>query len=196
MSFTNDNTAKNVSASMSRVQILVLPFILSSLLLAFPYVLIWGLEDFALAWKSFFGTLWFLPIVFGGIVVHELVHAFTWKLLAGLQWSEMKLGFQWKTLTPYAHAKKAMKTKPYRWGAAMPALLLGFLPYCAALITGSGGLFAFGMLFIVAATGDFWILYTLRKEPTYCWVADHPENAGCLVYQHEPVLSPERIEIS
>lgn len=177
-----DNT-KDLSVSMGRVQILVLPFIFASLLLMIPYALIWGLEAFALAWKGFFDSLWFLPIIFGGIVAHELIHALTWKLLAGLPWPEMQLGFQWKTLTPYAHAKKPMKMKPYRWGAFMPALVLGFVPYLLSLVLGVGWLFVFGVMFITAAAGDFWILYVLRKESKNSWVADHPKNAGCIVYK-------------
>jgi hypothetical protein len=175
--------AKDLSVPMGRVQLLVLPFIFASLLLMIPYALIWGLEAFSTAWLSFFDSLWFLPILFGGIVVHELLHAITWKYLAGLRWNEMKLGFQWKTLTPYAHAKKPMKITPYRWGAVMPALVLGFLPYFISLSTGIGEFFVFGVMFITAAGGDFWILYVLRKEPRQNWVADHPENAGCIVYE-------------
>ncbi len=76
-----------------------------------------------------------------------------------------------------------MKIMPYRWGAFMPSLVLGFMPYLLSLVLGNGWLFVFGVLFITAAAGDFWILYVLRKESRNSWVADHPENAGCIVYE-------------
>jgi hypothetical protein len=183
MNTLEEENARDMSVPMGRVQILVLPFVFASLLLMIPYTMIWGLGAFAASWTGFFSTLWCIPILFGGILMHELIHAITWKYLAGLRWSEMQLGFQWKTLTPYAHAKKPMKMNPYRWGALMPALVLGFLPYLITLFTGSGGLFVFGVMFVTAAGGDFWILYVLRKESGENWVADHPENAGCIVYE-------------
>ena len=179
----HQENAKDLSVSTAKVQVLVLPFVFASLLLMLPHALVWGPEAYAMAWKNAFDSLWLVPIALGGILVHELIHAFTWKYMAGLRWADMKLGFQWKTLTPYAHAKKPMKLTPYRWGAAMPAILLGFVPYLIALVTGIGGLFVFGIIFTVAACGDFWILYVLRKESRDSWVADHPENAGCIVYE-------------
>lgn len=179
----SDKKITDMSVPAARIQLLVLPFVGGSFLFTIPYILLWGWEAFAYAWKGFFDSLWFLPAILLGVLFHELLHAVTWKQLAGLHWREMKLGIQWKTLTPYAHAKKPMLVTPYRWGAFMPALLLGFLPYCIALFTGNGWLFAYGILFIVAAAGDFWILSVLRKVPKSCWVADHPVNAGCIVYE-------------
>lgn len=175
--------AVDMSVPAAKIQLLVLPFVGASFLFIVPFIMIWGWEAFAYAWKDLFDTLWFLPAILLGVLLHELIHAFTWKQLAGLSWKEMKLGIQWKTFTPYAHAKKPMQITPYRWGAFMPALLLGFLPYGISLFTGNGWLFAYGMLFIVAAAGDFWILSVLRKVPKDSWVADHPEHAGCIVYQ-------------
>ncbi|MFP4089902.1 MAG: hypothetical protein ACLFUB_20875 [Cyclobacteriaceae bacterium] len=42
-------------------------------------------------------------------------------------------------------------------------------------------------MFITAAGGDFWILYVLRKESANSWIADHPERAGCVVYEEKTV---------
>ncbi|MDF9800412.1 hypothetical protein OKW21_005675 [Catalinimonas alkaloidigena] len=175
--------AVDMSVPTARIQLLVLPYVAGSFLFAIPFLTLWGWREFAYAWQGMFANWWVLPAILLGVLLHELIHAITWKQLAGLGWKEMKLGLQWRTLTPYAHAKKPMQITPYRWGALMPALLLGFLPYGISLFTGNGWLFAYGMLFIVAAAGDFWILAVLRKVPKGSWVADHPENAGCIVYQ-------------
>lgn len=182
MEYYQGKKAVDMSVSTGKIQMLVLPYVAASFLLAFPFIAIWGLKSFAYAWQAMFAYWWVLPAILLGILVHELIHAFTWKQLAGLSWKEMKLGIQWRTLTPYAHAKKPMLITPYRWGAIMPAILLGFLPYLISLITGNEWLFAYGMLFIVAAAGDFWIIAVLRKVPKDSWVSDHPEHAGCIVY--------------
>ncbi|MFP4089901.1 MAG: DUF3267 domain-containing protein [Cyclobacteriaceae bacterium] len=128
MDALTEKNAKDMSVPIGKVQLLVLPFIFVTLLLMIPYPMIWGLEAFSNSWIGFFNTWWFIPIILAGILAHELIHAFTWQQLARLRWSEMKLGFQWNTLTPYAHAKKPMKINPYRWGALMPAVVLGFSP--------------------------------------------------------------------
>ncbi len=56
METKHEGNAKDLSVSMVRLQILVLPFIFASLLLLIPYALIWGVEAFATAWKSFFDS--------------------------------------------------------------------------------------------------------------------------------------------
>jgi hypothetical protein len=53
-------------------------------------------------------------------------------------------------------------------------------------------LFFAGLLFSIAAAGDFMILWVLRNVPSHLLVQDHPSRAGCLVY--EP-MSPEESHV-
>ena len=120
-----------------------------------------------------------------GILLHEILHALAWKVAGGLPWSDVRLGFQWKTLTPYAHARVPMPARVYRIGAATPGVVLGLGPALASLATGDGFLLLFGLLFTIAAGGDALILWLLRGVPPARLVQDHPTRAGCLVLRDE-----------
>ncbi|NIP44631.1 MAG: hypothetical protein GWN00_38135, partial [Aliifodinibius sp.] len=62
------------------------------------------------------------------VILHELIHGLTWQFLTGADNQLIQYGFQWKTITPYAHIKKPIGIQPYRWGAAMPGIILGIIP--------------------------------------------------------------------
>jgi len=117
-----------------------------------------------------------------GILVHELIHMFAWAFFAKKPLSAFKLGFQWKSLTPYAHCKEPMDIRPYRIGSYAPGLLLGILPWVISLFTGNLLLFLFGLLYTTAAGGDMLILWIIRNVKPNTLVEDHPTNAGCYIY--------------
>jgi len=118
-----------------------------------------------------------------GILAHELIHMFAWMLFTKKPLKAFKLGFQWKSLTPYAHCKEPMDIRPYRIGSFAPGLLLGILPWLVSLFTGDVLLMAFGFLYTVAASGDFLILWLIRDIKPNTLVEDHPTNAGCYVIE-------------
>ncbi len=122
-----------------------------------------------------------LAAVVGGTLVHEVLHAVAWKLAAGLPWPAIRLGFQWKTFTPYAHARVPMRARAYRIGAATPGVALGLVPALVALANGSGAWLLFGLLFTLGAGGDALILWLLRGVAPGRLVEDHPTRAGCYV---------------
>ena len=126
------------------------------------------------------GLFWLALLV--GIVVHELLHALTWMVAGRKPLRAMAFGVQWKTFTPYAHCREPMAAWAYRLGVAMPALILGIVPMLAGLATANGWLLFFGILFTIAAGGDFLVLWSLRGVNGRSQVADHPQNAGCIVY--------------
>ncbi len=118
-----------------------------------------------------------------GILAHELIHMFVWALFAKKPLRVFKLGFQWKSLTPYAHCKEPMDIQPYRLGSFAPGLLLGILPWLMSLFTGNFLLFFFGFLYTTAAGGDFLILWIIRNIKPNTLVEDHPTHAGCYVIE-------------
>src|SRR5690606_5892329 len=105
-----------------------------------------------------------------------------WRLAGRVPAGTVRLGFQWKAFTPYAHCSVPMAAGAYRVGAAVPGVVLGVLPALAGLVTGGGAVFLFGLLFTLAAGGDALILWLLRDVPTDRLVEDHPSRAGCYVY--------------
>ncbi len=122
-------------------------------------------------------------LLFFGIFVHELIHMFAWAFFAKKPLSVFKLGFQWKSLTPYAHCKEPMDILPYRIGSFAPGLLLGILPWLISLFTGDVLLFFYGFLYTSAAGGDFLILWIIRNIKSNTLVEDHPTHAGCFVIE-------------
>ena len=176
---------KDYSISMGLANLLSLPLLIAGALPVIPFALIWGWDTLSNGFDRLFTLHIFVPVFLSGILLHELIHVFTWKWLARLPRDELRLGFHWKTLTPYAHCKVPIKLSPYRWGAVMPLLLLGVLPYLAGLLTGNGYLATFGVIFISAAAGDMLILWTLRRVPAESMVQDHSTAAGCYVYEKQ-----------
>ncbi|MFN5371640.1 MAG: DUF3267 domain-containing protein [Bacteroidia bacterium] len=122
-------------------------------------------------------------LVLIGIAIHELIHGITWAQFATKGMQSMKFGVLWRKLTPYCHCKEPLKVRHYIVGALMPAVILGFIPALAGIITGLMGLLSFGMFFTLTSVGDFLIIYTLRREKADDYVQDHPSEAGCYVYR-------------
>jgi hypothetical protein len=122
-----------------------------------------------------------------GVILHEVLHAVAWKWASGLPWRDIAIGFQWRTFTPFAHARVPMTARAYRIGAATPGALLGLGPSLAGLATGDGAAILFGLLFTFAAGGDALVLWMLRGVRGARLVQDHPTRAGCYVWPEEGV---------
>ena len=152
--------------------------------LSATYLALWG-------WEGVFGGIttltshWTIPpvLLLGGIVLHELIHGLTWALLGRRPLRDIEYGIKWEYLTPYAHARVPLTAQAYRWGAVMPGIILGLVPAGWGIATGDGGPFLYGLLFTVAAGGDFLILWLLRAVPRHALVEDHPTQAGCFVLE-------------
>ncbi len=171
---------RDVSISMSEATgkslLIAIPI---AILQAIPFFLLHGLPTLPANTNM---TMYGFVLLFG-ILLHELIHMFAWALFAKKPLSSFKLGFQWKTLTPYAHCKEPMDIRPYRIGSYAPGLLLGILPWLTSLFTGDILLFLFGFLYTTAAGGDFLILWIIRSIKPNTLVEDHPTNAGCYIIE-------------
>jgi hypothetical protein len=158
-----------------------------SLLIAIPIGIIQVASFFLIHGLSAIPTNSTMPVygflLLFGIFVHELIHMFAWVLFAKKSLRAFKIGFQWKSLTPYAHCKEPMDIHPYRIGSFAPGLLLGILPWIISLFTGNILLFFFGLLYTTAAGGDFLILWIIRNVKPNTLVEDHPTNAGCFIIE-------------
>lgn len=175
-----NETKRDISISMheaaSRSLRIVLPL---AIFQASTFFLIHGIPAMpANSASTLFGVLLLL-----GILAHELIHMFSWAVFARKPLRAFKIGFQWKSLTPYAHCKELMNIQAYRVGSFAPGLLLGIVPWTISLFTGDILLFIFGLLYTTAAGGDFLILWLLRNVKQNTLVEDHPSNAGCYVYE-------------
>lgn len=153
-----------------------------ALALIAAYLVLWGWTGIASGISSIMSH-WLLPpgLLLGGIVLHELIHGLSWAIFGRKPLRAVEYGVKWQYLTPYAHARVPLPVRAYRLGALMPGLLLGLLPAMWGIATGDGAAFVFGLLFTVAAGGDFLILWLLRRVPDGALVEDHPSRAGCYV---------------
>ncbi|MFW6069795.1 MAG: DUF3267 domain-containing protein [bacterium] len=150
------------------------------------YVAVWDVQGLGRGMISL--SLWgMLLVAVVGIVVHELLHGVGWLAAGRLPREAVKLGFQWKVLTPYAHARVPMPARAYRWGVALPGLALGILPMLLGIVVGNGTLLAFGFFFTFTAGGDFLVLWLLRRVPGTALVEDHPSEVGGYVYRRDTV---------
>jgi hypothetical protein len=127
----------------------------------------------------------FFAVLIASVVAHELIHGLAWQVFGGASNATASYGFQWKTLTPYAHLGGPFEVNAYRIGGLMPGLLLGVLPYLLSLALANTPLLVFSVIHTFAAGGDWLILWSLRKLPPGTRVEDHPSRAGCYVLEHE-----------
>ena len=165
------------------VNLLSIPLTLGLLALALGvHLLIWGLPDLT-SLDLIFDLRIFLPLLVGGILLHEGLHALGWKLASGLPWRAFKFGMIWKALMPFAHCKEPMNARAYRVGAFLPGLLTGLLPLLAGWIPGALGGTLLGALFSIAASGDWLVLWAIRSIPPQAQVLDHPNLPGCQVIE-------------
>ncbi len=145
------------------------------------YVGLYGWNAVLLPSLSIADILILLALLVLGIIAHEGMHAFSWSWLDGISRQHIHFGFQWSTLTPYVHCDVPITARNYRWGTALPGILLGILPAVAAIIFRDVWLFYFGLVFTLAAGGDFLILWLLRKVDGNALVQDHPDLIGCQI---------------
>ena len=172
---------KDLSVAPEKANVLSLPFALPGLVMVLLYAwvhgfarLTEGLGDLANPWVL-------LGVVVPGILAHEFIHGMTWALYAPRGWKSIRFGFILKALMPYASCTDPMKITGYRLGAVMPGIALGVVPFVAALIADWPAAALFGAFFTLAAGGDFWALYMLRRETHDAVVLDHPSRVGCIV---------------
>ena len=183
---------RDLSISLFQANIYGLLLLVPVALLAAVHLLIWRDFSFGITVFEFspevasvtfqtWSVLALLVAIVAGIVVHELLHAISWISLGRKPWSAIRFGIVWKALAPYAHLTEPIEVRAYRWGVAMPGLVLGIAPYLVGLTTGVGQVVLFGLIFTAAAAGDALILWVIRSVEVGESVEDHPSRVGCYV---------------
>ncbi len=175
----------DLSISMLKANFYALPMIvLSIILIALPYYFLWGRANIKDGFASIYSTLIvFLPVIILGTCLHEILHGLSFLIFGKLFLKQIKIGFQWKTITPYAHCKVPITAGVYRIALIMPALLMGIIPSIIALITGTGWLMIYGIFFIIVACGDLLVVWIIRKAKHNQLVQDHPTRCGCCIFE-------------
>ena len=173
---------RDLSIPMVRANIIVMFIMVPVAILQFViFNIVHSTKGLATTWNFMI----LVTIVLIGVVVHELIHGISWMVFGHKPFSAIKFGFQWKTLTPYAHLKEPVEVNAYRIGAFMPGIILGILIYILSVVFGDGNLFWFSLIHTSASGGDWLILWLIRNVKSGTLVEDHPTNAGCYVIEPE-----------
>lgn len=156
--------------------IFVIPVVLVTLV---PFWAIWGAVS-----KGAFSLEMILALVVA-VVIHELIHGLYWAKCAKGGFKSIKFGIIWHAITPYCHCKEALKVSDYRVGALLPTIILGFIPTILAWITGNYFLLMFGGLLILGGSGDFLVVWMMRKLKGDEMIKDHPHKVGFYIPEEE-----------
>lgn len=135
--------------------------------------------NYELSWN----ILPLIVIIGAGVALHEVIHAAAWAYFGKRPFKEMKFGFLWKTLTPYAYCPQPIEINAYRIGTFLPGLLLGIIPFIISLALANNPIFIFSLFHTLACSGDWLVLWSLRKVRRGSLVEDHPTHAGCYVLE-------------
>jgi len=175
--------SRDIAKASGSMLLLTLPLVI---LLSAAYAMLWDGNNLRSGFQQFTELRSFIPVIVLGVPTHEIMHALGWLFAGRHSLKDIKFGFQVRTLSPYAHLGIPALASVYRMGTLLPALILGFLPYGIALVSGNGWLASFGLFFIFAAVGDLFVLWTLRGIGGRSSVLDHPSRVGCYVSREVP----------
>lgn len=160
-------------------------FVISFLLFTGIFILLWGPKH---TWNDaneyIFDAFITIPVLVVGIFLHEGIHAITLLIFSDTKLKDLKAGVNWINFTPFIHCRHAIPVFLYRISTAAPALILGFMPIFAGVITGFFPLLFFGIIFIVTAGADILSIWKLRKVNGKYLASDHPDRAGCVVFEN------------
>lgn len=159
---------------------------LSGLLVLGPFFEIWGRGPLAVAVLRATDLRIAIPAVLLGVLIHEALHAVGFLTLGRVPPALVRLGFQRRTLTPYASCTAAITAGAYRGAALLPALVLGVLPALVALLLGSGGLALWAWVMLALAGGDLAAVWAMRRLAADARVLDHPTRVGCRMVEEAP----------
>ena len=173
------------SISMLKANLYSLPLLIVLIvLLTGPFLLIWSKQQLISSFPIIYLNLaLFIPVLIIGAILHEVLHILSFLIIGRVSAENVKLGFQWRSLIPYAHCKIPVKASLYRISLLMPALVMGIIPWFIALITGNGWLLVYAVIFTIVSGGDILTILIIRKAKPNQLVQDHPHNCGCWVYK-------------
>jgi hypothetical protein len=154
------------------------------LLFGIPFCLVWS-EKFVgfeiINPLSAISLLLFFPLV----VIHELIHGILFSIFSKHKFHSVQFGIMPanKLFTPYCHCGEKLKIKHYRIALLMPLVITGIIPTIISLFFGNALLFFWGIIGIMAGSGDLLIFFKTIKEKKDSWIFDHPTEAGYFIYK-------------
>ena len=172
--------AGDPTMSVARANLVALIWLpLSAVLAAGPYLLFWGPGGLRFLPPTLPSLPVGLALMAAGVLVHELLHAAGFLLFGRAPRDQVRIGFQRRTLTPFASCTVPVTASAYRGAGLLPAVVLGGLPIAAAWATGSAALLLWGWFMLALAGGDVAAVWAMRSVPGNAMVIDDPHLVGC-----------------
>ena len=161
----------------------VLLLIILGPLFGLLYYKIWG--NFGIVFDY---TMPIMARIFNGIITASILLGFLLlrETIQGIVWSkytDVRIGIILKLLFRFFYCKEPIKKEHYINGLTMPSIILGIIPLIIGIVFGSIFVYGFGLLFIIAGAGEFYIIYQLRKEDRKCYIKDMDEKIGIIIYR-------------
>lgn len=164
---------------------------LGSLLVTVPFVVLYvwaflaicGKEPFSFI-RDFTPIFLFLLCYIVLIVLHELIHGFTWKTFLKDK-SVIEFGFNAAAFAPYCACTAPLTKSQYIWGALMPTLWLGFLLGAVSIYASNAFLLVLSCGMMIGGGGDFLMIINLLKNKVSTkdvLYYDHPTEIGSVMF--------------
>jgi hypothetical protein len=170
----------DATMSVARANLVALAWLpVSGAVAIAPFAALWGPDRL----RTLPDTVPTLPVglalMAAGVLVHELLHAAGFLVFGRAPRTDVRIGFQHRTLTPFASCSSPVAASAYRVSALLPALVLGGLPLVGAWASGSVALLLWGFVMLALAGGDLAAVWAMRSVPPDALVVDHPRLVGC-----------------
>ena len=172
----------------------VMVLIIAGLIFVLPFFLLWhdNLQTFQVNRqlelnRRLMNIGLYTIIVLTGIIIHELIHGFFAAIFNKNGFKSIKFGVIPSKGMAYCVNAEILQTNKYIIGLVMPLIILGIIPSIISLFIGNFHLLIFGILFIVAASGDMLLLMQIYKGRHDSWVEDMVSGSEIkiFIYRHK-----------
>lgn len=175
-------TDRDATMSVARANLFAVAWLpVSAVLTLGPFILLWGSDGLASAIPAATDLRLAIPLLVVSLLVHESLHAVGFRLFGRAPRQAVRIGFQRRTLTPFANCTTPVPASAYRATALLPGAVLGALPALVGCLVGSGGMVLYGWAMLAVAGGDLAAVWAIREVPSGTLVLDHPNRVGCQV---------------
>jgi hypothetical protein len=175
-------TDRDASMSVARANLLAIAWLpVSGVLTLGPFAWLWDSDRIDAAIPLVTDLRFALPVLAVSILLHEVLHAIGFRLLGQAPREAIRIGFQRRTLTPFASCSAPVRASAYRAAALLPGAVLGVLPVLTGWLLGSGTLVLYGWAMLAVAGGDLAAVWAIRDVPGPVLVLDHPQRVGCRI---------------
>ena len=132
---------------------------------------------------TLFDLVFFLITFAGFTILHELSHALAALTVGGLNWHDVRFGWNWRALVAYCLCLKPISISAYRWYALFPLLLT--VPLAALVLLLWPALWSVLLLTatIGGTTGDLIVLLKIRRFSGSLQILEYKSGIGGDIYE-------------